>query len=385
MLHLVVSCASVSPEEVSASVCTCKPRDWLVADSEGSQSPGNKTMSESFSTELIPVSDRVDAWQWRTQQICGNCYIQLPKHSSFYGSIESRRVGSLQLSRFSSSSISFRKCPAETASPENRCCILITQLRGVRHYSQNGVSVTLRPSDSTLIDSGLPWSSSCPTECARLYVRAPRWLIEDRLQTSALPLARRIPGNAQPGAALFRVSRSLYRDAEMWKAEDETAALETYFNILSACIGLSKANVSVGQRCDELTSRIQSFIETHLTEPTTGPAEIAGAVGISVRHLHRLFSLRGHTVGDWIRWRRLLQCRRDLADPRLRERTITEIAFFWGFSDSAHFSRCFRTQFGMCPRVFRSGVPPQSWGTRHNDEGQGLRAATAGLRYPGAN
>jgi AraC-like DNA-binding protein len=210
-------------------------------------------------------------------------------------------------------------------------------------------------------------------------------LIEDRLQTSALPLARRIPGNAQPGAALFRVSRSLYRDAEMWKAEDETAALETYFNILSACIGHCKANVSVGQRCDELTSRIQSFIETHLTEPTTGPAEIAAAVGISVRHLHRLFSLRGHTVGDWIRGRRLLQCRRDLADPRLRERTITEIAFFWGFSDSAHFSRCFRTQFGICPRVFRSGVPPQSWGTRHDDEGQDLRAATAGLRYPGAN
>jgi AraC family transcriptional regulator, positive regulator of tynA and feaB len=343
-------------------------------------------MSESFSTELIPLSDRVDAWQWRTQQICGNCYIQLPKHSLFHGCIESRRVGGLQLTRFSSSSLSFRKSPAETASPENRCCIVITQLRGVRHYSQNGASVTLRPGDSTLIDSGLPWSSSCPTECARLYLRVPRWLIEDRMRTSVLPLARRIPGDAGPGVTLFRVSRSLYQDAEMWKAEEGTAALDAYFNILSATIGHSKADVSVGQHCAELSSRIQSFIEAHLTEPTMGPAEIASAVGISVRHLHRLFSLRGHTVGDWIRWKRLLQCRRDLADPRLRGRTITEIAFFWGFSDSAHFSRCFKTQFGICPRAFRSGAPPQSWDTRQSEECQGLlRTATAHLRYPGAN
>jgi AraC family transcriptional activator of tynA and feaB len=343
-------------------------------------------MSQSFSTELIPVSDRVDAWQWRTQQICGNCYIQLPKHSLFHGSIESRRVGGLQLTRFSSSSLAFRKCPTETASSENRCCIVITQLKGVRQYLQNGASVMLRPGDSTLIDSGLPWSSSCPMECARLYLRVPRWLLEDRVRTSALPLARRIPGIAEPGATLFRISTSLYQDAEMWKAEDGTAALDAYFNILSACIGYSRADVSSGSHSAELSFRIQSFIEAHLTEPTMGPAEIAASAGISVRHLHRLFSLRGHTVGDWIRWRRLQQCRRDLADPRLRERSITEIAFFWGFCDSAHFSRCFRTQFGICPRAFRSGAAPELWDPGQTEDRRGLlRTATAGWRYPGAN
>jgi len=42
-------------------------------------------------------------------------------------------------------------------------------------------------------------------------------------------------------------------------------------------------------------------METHLAEPTLNPAEIANAVGISVRHLHRLFSCRGSTVTEWIR------------------------------------------------------------------------------------
>jgi AraC-like DNA-binding protein len=50
----------------------------------------------------------------------------------------------------------------------------------------------------------------------------------------------------------------------------------------------------------------------------------------------------------------LTGCRSDLANPSMKQRTITEIAFGWGFSDSAHFSHCFRKQFGLSPRAFRS-------------------------------
>src|SRR5207245_7988642 len=60
------------------------------------------------------------------------------------------------------------------------------------------------------------------------------------------------------------------------------------------------------------------------------------------------------SVADWIRERRLRQCHSDLSDPHLRRKSITEIAFFWGFNDSAHFSRSFKEKFGICPRVFRT-------------------------------
>jgi len=35
-------------------------------------------------------------------------------------------------------------------------------------------------------------------------------------------------------------------------------------------------------------------------------------------------------------------CRTDLSDPHLRQRNIADIALGWGFSDAAHFSRCFK-------------------------------------------
>ncbi len=75
-----------------------------------------------------------------------------------------------------------------------------------------------------------------------------------------------------------------------------------------------------------------------------------------MRHLHRLFSSQGGTLGGCIRERRLQHCQADLADPRFLPRTITEIALFWGFSDSAHFSHCFKQRFGISPREFRARV-----------------------------
>jgi AraC-like DNA-binding protein len=112
-------------------------------------------------------------------------------------------------------------------------------------------------------------------------------------------------------------------------------------------------------RSDDLIHHALRFIDSHFTESTLTPAEVASAMGISLRHLHRIFSSTGCTLGDYVRARRLEQCRDDLLNPRLQERSITEIAFGRGFSDAAHFSHSFRKQFGISPRSFRA----QSAGT----------------------
>ncbi len=339
-------------------------------------------MSQLFSTDLLPASDRIDAWQWNAQQICGDCRIQLPK-SSFHGSIEIRHIGGLRLTRFSSSPLSFWKWPPDSANPDNRACVVITQIAGVRRYLQNGTSVLLNPGDTTLIDAGRPWSSNCGTDCARLYLRVPRWMMENRLRLREIPIAQRICGMGGLGATLSLFTQSLYEEAERLKEEEAAAALEAYFQILSACVGGAESSEP---RNPELHSRIQRFVDDHLSDPALGPAEIAASAHISVRHLHRLFSVTGSTLGDCIRTRRLEQCRNDLANPRLRGKTITEIAFFWGFSDSAHFSRSFRKQFGICPRIFRAQTGLKAWNDE-NDQGVHdlLRTEIAELRYSKPN
>jgi AraC-binding-like domain len=252
---------------------------------------GGPVMSQLFTTDLLPDSDRIDAWQWNAQQICGDCRIQLPR-SSFHGAIEVRHVGGLPLTRFSSSPLSFWKWPSETTSKDNRSCIVITQLAGNRRYMQNGSSVLLNPGDSTLIDSGRPWSSSCGTDCTRLYLRVPRWMIENRLQLHKIPITQRICGTRGAGSILSRLSQSLYEEAERFQEDEGAAALDAYFQILSACLGRAE---SEEHSPPQLRSRIQRFIDDHLPDPGLRPAEIAAAADISTRHLPpSILQLRQH-------------------------------------------------------------------------------------------
>jgi AraC family transcriptional regulator, positive regulator of tynA and feaB len=318
-------------------------------------------MSETFSTELIPAADRIDAWEWNARRFCGECRFHFPNRGRFHGSMASKNLSGVGLSLFSSSALSFQKFPTASMHSENRFCTVITQLEGARWYSQNDAVVVLKPGDSTLIDSAAPWSSDCLGDCVRLYVRVPRWLMEDRLRTMTLPTAQRISVATAPGGALFRLANSLYREADSLSQEEAAAMLEAYFGVLSGCVEVPRTDPGGLGSGDRILACIETFIEGHLAETTLGPMEVAAAVGISVRHAHRLFAKKGCTIGDWIRQRRLERCRADLAAPRLRGRTITDIAFGWGFSESAHFSRSFKQLFGICPRTFRSQVWGDSW------------------------
>jgi AraC-like DNA-binding protein len=93
--------------------------------------------------------------------------------------------------------------------------------------------------------------------------------------------------------------------------------------------------------------RAQFFIREHLRDPDLCIDQISTALGCTKRYLHMLFSERGMTVSDYI-WRaRLQHCREELeAQPG---KTITDVAFSWGFSSSSHFSRVFRKYFGIVP------------------------------------
>jgi AraC-like DNA-binding protein len=99
--------------------------------------------------------------------------------------------------------------------------------------------------------------------------------------------------------------------------------------------------------------RILNYIEAHMTDPDLTPTRIADACRMTTRYLHHLFSEENETVSRYILRRRLEACARALSCTAQRGRTVTSIAFDYGFNSPTHFGRVFRARFGVTPREYR--------------------------------
>jgi AraC-like DNA-binding protein len=104
---------------------------------------------------------------------------------------------------------------------------------------------------------------------------------------------------------------------------------------------------------DALFVRACRLISLRCGDPGLSPATIAQALGISTRLLQRIFAERDKTLMAHVWGERVSRVAKLLEDPRAAHRSITEIAFACGFTDSTHFGRVFAARMGMTPTQWR--------------------------------
>jgi AraC family transcriptional regulator, positive regulator of tynA and feaB len=138
----------------------------------------------------------------------------------------------------------------------------------------------------------------------------------------------------------------------------------------SALIELAKA-VARGRFDDAepllapaLVEAAKELAESHLADPGLSPAMLARELHVSVRTLQRAFAAAEESAAEYIRYRRLEEARIVLSAPSHRL-SITEIAAYWQFADSSHFTRAFKKRYGWTPteyaRSTRTGDASRKW------------------------
>jgi AraC-like DNA-binding protein len=129
------------------------------------------------------------------------------------------------------------------------------------------------------------------------------------------------------------------------------ACLSLVIAALSDRITHPAAHLSSGRMA--LLLRAKTFIEENLPIPDLNPKMVARWLGISERYLLTLFQDENMTVREWIWKMRLEKCRQQLSDPLFADRSISEIAFSFGFNSFSHFSHRFKKAFSMTASEFR--------------------------------
>lgn len=220
---------------------------------------------------------------------------------------------------------------------------------------QDDREAVLNPGDLAVYDTSRPYTLEFDEDFRTMVVMFPRHLITLPADLVGELTAVQISGSGGLGAVvtpyLSQLAAHLDQLAGSAGARLVHSALDLVTTVFTRELGLDDTAADPHRA---LMQRIRAHIDRNLASTDLSPASIASAHFISTRHLHGLFQESGTTVSTWIRTRRLEQCRRDLIDPAYADRPVAAIAARWGFVDAAHFSRAFKTAYGISPSEYRA-------------------------------
>ncbi|MCA1383077.1 helix-turn-helix domain-containing protein [Bradyrhizobium sp. BRP23] len=278
--------------------------------------------------------------------------------SGFPASVEHVRLGNAAINRVSFPEHLVRRSAADIAASDRSCFYLNLKLAGRCRIQQDGREISLSPGQVGIFDSD--------RQFALLHDRGPQlrvasfWVpaeaLRERLPASFDVVAARLSDDPVVGHLIVETARTLSEGA-LQMGEDEGVRL------FRALIELVAVSLSRGSRlhaaeaeslADATTLAVKRAIHRRLRQPGLAVADVAAAVGISERYVHKLLARSGSSFTDYVIDHRLDGAARDIRTPTMAEHAIGAIAFDWGFSDLSHFTRRFKQRFGCRPRDWRT-------------------------------
>jgi AraC-like DNA-binding protein len=206
-------------------------------------------------------------------------------------------------------------------------------------YHDDGVR-TLQPGQMLMCDADRPFMRGFSRGLEELVLKIPRDVFADvtGLDRIAQPVVVDFAGGTNSFAQALARQVGAAARAESPQPADERVLLE-----------LVGALTDEGRRVDlPAAHRVaaRTYIERRLADPGLSAAQVAAAVGISTRHLSRVFAEDGTSLPKYVLTRRLETAQALLQKPEATSMTIAQVARDCGFASAAHFSNAFTSRFG---------------------------------------
>ncbi len=322
---------------------------------------------ELTSSSSFPRAKRFAYWADAVAQTFVPLQCDAPDRARFSGELRHRRIGLIVVSEVRASAMLARRTKAKIAAGPRDDAIVVLQLAGSCHAGQQAEAAHLQPGGGAIVTADEPYFFEFPKAFRQLVIKVPRHLLADERVAAGRAHALLLSGAST--AMLRKLALSSLEDPFPLSPDEEGGVERAFADLLGAATSSLDARRVLGSAAPQYAAACR-FIRQQLADPALTPAAVAGHVKLSTRHLARIFARQGTTIDRTIWSERLIAARRDLADPRLQESSITEVAFSWGFNDAAHFSRRFAGAYGISPAAYRAeslvtrGMAPlngQSW------------------------
>lgn len=287
------------------------------------------------------------AWRQAVSQAYFTLDVEPHDKERFTGSMHRWRLGSVELSRIQCDGLIYRRHNHHLLKETESSLLIAVPEDDTINFEQCDRRSICKPGGFLVERSDAPYEYWHAKRNRQWVLKVPTAHMRARLGRS-----ERLGGltfDGQSGIASYFVS-SLHTTIRHLEAIDEVArgAAGTHLTELLCLAIMDDQRVLTSNlssvRAAHL-SRAENFIREHLKDPDLSPGMVAEGCGISLRYLQRLFHESDQSIQGYIRERRLSRCNEELSS-RQSIRSISDIAYDWGFTDQPQFSRYYRARFG---------------------------------------
>jgi AraC family transcriptional regulator, positive regulator of tynA and feaB len=300
----------------------------------------------SLSTSGLAPKRQIQCWTDALTDLCGHFDVDPLEASSFEGRINYTTVSKLKLCQIEASQHRIAHTASRARLSDHPYVKILFQTHGISYFEQNGRHIVVMPGDCLAYDVSCPHTIVSPAMTRHEVVIVPKELLLERGFRLAKMSACKLSARTGTGRIAHDFVHAVFDEATKLSPNNAAGVADSLIDLL--LLPLREADAMFDRVGPEaMYVRAQGFIREHLRDPDLSIDQISAALGCTKRYLHMLFSDRGMTVSDYIWQTRLQNCRHELETQA--GKTITDVAFSWGFSSSSHFSRVFRKYFGFVP------------------------------------
>jgi AraC family transcriptional activator of tynA and feaB len=316
-------------------------------------------MKTIFTTADVRPGDRFDSWHEAARKYI----IEHDSHPdcrlTFAAKLCCAALDELTLVSLDSSPLTAVHTSRHVAQTTPDELLVCRQFAGTLLIEQSSRKVALHTGDMTLLDPRLPYAARFSSDSSLLVVKVPRQRLEARVGRTGNIVARVMRPAHEETGFISDFLALLLAHVERLGSTAATVADQT-LDLLAVALakigGVSRPRVSSARFV--VSTRLRAAIERQLTNPALDPAVAAAAAGVSVRYANAVLADESTSVARLILTRRLERCRQALCDVAQAHRSISDIAYSWGFSDMTHFGRKFRAAYGLLPSEYRKAHGP---------------------------
>lgn len=311
-------------------------------------------MTTTFTTSGIDAARRSAHWSDAIARTYFPLELQFRRPETFSGEMALWQLGEVSLSRHNSEALRYRRLPQHFAEERAEQFLITVPVLSEVYFAQGGKEIRCSPGALFLERSHEPYEFSHDEAADLWVVKVDAKVLGGRIRAPDRFCSMQFDAANGAGGLFVDMLHLIPGRFDAMTAEVRNTVGRQLVDLLALALKADERTLTSGSSTvrEAHLTRIESFVRQNLTDPNLDMESIARACRISTRYLHELFRDTNQTLGQWIRDQRLEACCAALKDPANRQ-TVAEIAYHWGFSDHAQFSRAFKAHVGLSPREFR--------------------------------